>query len=290
MPELPEVEVLMRFLDPRLRTSRITDVAVVKERITRPDPSDAVAGALAGGRIRRLSRAGKYLVLEIEKDRGPDRLRRILLHLGMTGRLYLQPCASPRPRFAAATIGLVRRRRRETLVFDDVRLLGRLTLDTRPLDRLGLEPLSSAFTEAALRSGLTRSAQPVKPRLLNQGVVAGLGNIYVCEALFAANLNPRTPSRSLNAGQIRRLHSAIQRVLRQAVDFGSGLNLDWTGAPGNDGLFYFGESRGATDAPSTERFAVYDRAGERCRKCDDVIVRFVMAGRSTYHCPTCQSS
>jgi formamidopyrimidine-DNA glycosylase len=175
----------------------------------------------------------------------------------------------------------------QDLIFEDVRRFGGLSLNCSALDRLGPEPLEPAFTTRRLERALAGSKQPIKVRLLDQSVVAGIGNIYANEALFVAGIHPRTPCGELNPPDIRRLRSAIQRTLTAAVHLGSRLNLDFSGASSKNGLFYYGQRAGIAGSQG-ERFHVYDREGEACRRCGSRIVRFQQGGRSTYSCPTCQ--
>jgi formamidopyrimidine-DNA glycosylase len=283
MPELPEVEVLARHLAPLLEGRRVRYVTVFRPRVVRPQTAEDFVRAVQGARFLGLRRRGKYLVFALRRrSRGSDFT--LIGHLGMTGRMYLLPARAALPRHCAVALDLGRHR----LVFEDTRYFGRLTLDARVLDRLGPEPLDGAFTPAALAAALRGSRQAVKVRLLDQAVVAGLGNIYASEALFRARLSPRRAAGSLRAAEIRRLHAAIRAVLTEAIRFGSTVPLDWAGSVGGDRLFYYGR---AAEAPDyfEERLAVYDRAGEPCRRCGVRVRRLVQAGRSTFYCPHCQS-
>lgn len=283
MPELPEVEVLVRHLGPLLAGRRVREVTVFRPRVIRPHPAEEFGRRLRGARFAGLRRRGKYLVFTLR--RGGARGEQLLIgHLGMTGRLYLLSAAAPLPRHCAVLLDLGRRR----LVFEDPRYFGRLTFTDGTLARLGPEPLESKFTPAGLAAALRRSRQAVKVKLLDQRVAAGLGNIYASEALFRACLSPRRPARSLRPAEVWRLHRAIRAVLREAIRFGSTVPLDWAGTAGGDGLFYYGRAAGAPDY-YRERLAVYARAGQPCRRCGGEIRRLVQAGRSTFYCPRCQS-
>lgn len=282
MPELPEVEVLARHLAPLLEGRRVRRVTVFRPRVVRPQTAEDFARALLGARFIGLQRRGKYLVFALRRP-GSGREFTLIGHLGMTGRMYLLPARAAGPRHGAVALDLGRHR----LILEDPRYFGRLTLDARVLDRLGPEPLDGAFTPAALAAALRGSRQTVKVRLLDQAVVAGLGNIYASEALFHARLSPRRAAGALETAEIRRLHAAIRAVLREAIRFGSTVPLDWVGAAGSDRLFYSGRAAGAPDYLE-ERLAVYDRAGEPCRRCGARVRRLVQAGRSTFYCPRCQ--
>lgn len=284
MPELPEVEVLARHLAPLLVGRRVRRVTVFRPRVVRPQTAEDFARALQGARFIGLQRRGKYLVFALRRP-GSGSDFTLIGHLGMTGRMYLLPARAAGPRHCAVALDLGRHR----LILEDPRYFGRLTLDARVLDPLGPEPLDGAFTPAALAAALGGSRQTVKVRLLDQAVVAGLGNIYASEALFRARLSPRRAAGALRAAEIQRLHTAIQAVLTEAIRFGSTVPLDWVGAAGSDRLFYYGRAAGAPDYLE-ERLAVYDRAGEPCRRCGARVRRLVQAGRSTFYCPRCQRS
>ncbi len=284
MPELPEVEVLVRHLAPLLTGRRITGVEVRRAKVIQPGGVDEFKAALAGGRFVSLVRRGKYLVFALRTARS-RRPFRLLGHLGMTGRMFLQPADHAWPKHAAVILHL----ERMDFVYEDPRYFGRMTLDTSALDGLGPEPLADGFTPEALAAALRRSAQPVKVKLLDQAVVAGVGNIYASEALFRAGLSPRRPARRLTAEQVRRLWLAIREVLAEAVAWGSTVPLNWSGAGDRDGLFYYGQAPG-TPVFYEERLAVYDRVGQRCPRCQRTIRRIVQAARSTYFCPGCQKS
>ncbi len=283
MPELPEVEVLARHLAPLLTGRRVHEVTVFRPRVIRPHPVEEFRRRVRGARFAGLRRRGKYLVFALH--RGGTRGEQLLIgHLGMSGRLYLLPPAAPLPRHCAVLVDLGRHR----LVFEDPRYFGRLMFTDGALARLGPEPLESKFTPAGLAGALRGSRRAIKVRLLDQRVVAGLGNIYASEALFRARLSPRRPAGSLRPAEVRRLHRAIRAVLREAIRFGSTVPLDWAGTAGGDGLFYYGRAAGAPDYYQ-ERLAVYGRAGRPCRRCGAEIRRLVQAGRSTFYCPRCQS-
>lgn len=282
MPELPEVEVLVRHLARALRNRSIRQVQVRRPRVLRPTSSRRFEQVLRGATFRGLSRRGKYLVfvLRAARERGPVIL---LGHLGMTGRMYLQPVGTPLPRHAAVVFNLGR----ENFVFEDTRYFGRLTLDAGAIGRLGPEPLDGGFTVEAFARALKRSAQSIKVKLLDQGLVAGIGNIYASEALFRAGISPRMASRRLQPVHVRRLWRAIRATLAEAIEGGSTVPLNQAGTGKRDGLFYFGRAAGAPDRYE-ERLRVYDREGQACPDCGGGIKRLVQAARSTYFCPRCQ--
>ena len=281
MPELPEVEVLVRHLAPRLRGRTIRDVEVRRARVLRPTTVRQLRQSLRGARFVDVHRRAKYLIFELRSRRQRKPLR-LVGHLGMTGRMFVAARRLPLPKHAAVVLDLGR----ERLVFEDTRCFGRLTLDTTPLAKLGPEPLAETFTLDGFAAALKRSAQAIKVKLLDQSLVAGIGNIYASEALHVARLSPRRAARSLTRAEVARLRRAIRRVLAEAIRFGSTVPLNHGGNDG-DGLFYYGRD---PDAPNfyEERLRVYDRAGDVCGRCGGTIRRLVQAARSTYFCPGCQ--
>ena len=281
MPELPEVEVLARHLAPRLRKRTIRDVNVRRTKVLAPTLEGAFKRTLRGAKFLGLRRRGKYLLFELRSKTG-QRLM-LLGHLGMTGRMYLSPAKTPLPKHAAVVFDLGR----ENFIFEDTRYFGRLTLDTSSIANLGPEPLDDGFSIEKFSEALKRSAQPIKVKLLDQGVVAGVGNIYASEALFRAGISPCVAARRLKPAQLARLRRAVRETLAEAIARGTTIPLNHTGADTRDGLFYFGRAPGAPDA-DPERLWVYDRAGEPCRECGTVIKRLVQAARSTFYCPHCQ--
>jgi formamidopyrimidine-DNA glycosylase len=283
VPELPEVEVLVRHLKPLVTGKTIRAARVLRPKVLLPTSIEQFCKTLRGATFMALSRRGKYLIFELQARtrKGPLHL---LGHLGMTGRIYLSEKAKPLPKHTAVVLDLGR----ENLVFEDTRYFGRLTLDTGALTKLGPEPLDERFTVKAFAQALQRSAQPIKIKLLDQSLVAGLGNIYVSEALFQAGISPKLAARQLKLDQIRKLRLAMRRVLARAIRCGSTVPLNYDGAGGSDGLFYFGRAPGTPDFYE-ERLQVYDRAGQPCPNCGTGIRRIVQAARSTFYCPACQS-
>jgi formamidopyrimidine-DNA glycosylase len=282
MPELPEVEVLARHLEPLVTGRVVRQVEVRRNRVIRPTTEDALAKALTGAAFDGLSRRGKYLLFTLRPARGGGPVT-LLGHLGMTGRIYLAPRKNPLPKHAAVVMDLGA----DNLVFEDTRYFGRLTLDTHPLARLGPEPLGKEFTEEYLGRALKRSSQAVKVKLLDQSLVAGIGNIYAGEALFQSSIDPVLPAKRLTAVQVQRLWQAMREVLTRAIELGSSLPLALDGVRGGDGLSYFGAAAGG-GTEFEERFMVYDREGGPCPKCATPIRRRVQGARSTYYCPRCQ--
>jgi formamidopyrimidine-DNA glycosylase len=282
VPELPEVEVLVRYLRPLLGGRTIRSVQVRRAKVVGPASTRNFAQALRGAKFCGLARRGKYLVFQL-RHAGCAEPVTLVGHLGMTGRMYLLPAKDRLPKHVAVVLKLGR----ENFVFEDTRYFGRLTLDSGALARLGPEPLGAEFTAKRFAKALGRSQQAIKVRLLDQSLLAGVGNIYASEALFRAGIAPMVPARRLRAGQVRRLWRAVRAVLREAIACGSTVPLNYAGQGQRDGLFYFGKAPGAPDYYE-ERLRVYDRAGKPCRKCGTPIKRQVQAARSTFYCPRCQ--
>jgi formamidopyrimidine-DNA glycosylase len=281
MPELPEVEVLVRHLAPLLDNRKIQSVEVRRERIVSPTTVKEFSRKLRDATFVQLSRRGKYLRFELCGRRG-DAFP-LIGHLGMTGRMYLLPVKSVPPKHAAVVLNLGA----EKFVFEDTRYFGRLTLDASAVEALGPEPMGDDFTVEYFSRALQRSAQPVKVKLLDQSLVAGVGNIYASEALFRAGIAPQLPARRLKPPQIARLRQSIRETLTEAIERGSTVPLSFSGDGNRDGLFYFGSAPGAPDFYE-ERLRVYDRAGKPCVTCGSAIKRIVQGARSTFYCPICQ--
>jgi formamidopyrimidine-DNA glycosylase len=155
------------------------------------------------------------------------------------------------------------------------------------LGELGPEPLGAEFTAGRFGRDLGRFRQAIKVKLLDQSLVAGIGNIYASEALFRAGISPRRPAMKLRGEEVSRLRQTIRAVLRQAIRFGSTVPLNWSAKDAGDDLFYYGRADGAGDY-YVERLDVYDRADQPCRRCGTAIRRIVQAARSTFFCPACQ--
>jgi formamidopyrimidine-DNA glycosylase len=282
MPELPEVEILVRHLRPLLKGKKIREVEVRRARVLGRTSEAKLRRALCGATFTGILRRGKYMLFEL---RPAERGSAITLvgHLGMTGRMYLLPEKEDLPKHVAVLLNF----NGERMVYEDVRYFGRLTLDRTGLEEIGPEPLGSEFTAEYLASALERSGQAIKAKLLDQKLVAGVGNIYASEALFRARISPRLAANKLRASQIADLHRSIREVLEKAIDLGSRAALDFAGKKQRDGLFYYGGVAEAADS-NRERFVVYDREGEKCVRCGSPIKRIVQAARSTFYCPDCQ--
>ena len=283
MPELPEVEILGRHLRPLIRGQTICRVQVNRPQVLSPTKPRELQRVLTGATFKQLKRRGKYLLFELRPKNSRDKI--ILLgHLGMTGRMFLARKSEPLPKHAAVILDLGA----HSFIYEDTRYFGRLTLDLTSVEKLGPEPLDGNFTPEIFARELKRSRQPVKVKLLDQSLVAGVGNIYASEELFRAGISPRRAANRLTPAQVERLWRAIREVLAEAIAWGSTVPLNF-GAGKSDGLFYYGSTAGVTDF-STERLRVYDRGGEPCWNCGTPIKRIVQAARSTFFCPRCQKT
>jgi formamidopyrimidine-DNA glycosylase len=285
MPELPEVETVRRGLAPHWEDAIFAHIELRRPDLRFPFPSD-FARRLEGRRIGRLERRAKYLLAYMNSD---DVLA---IHLGMTGRFTIVPLDTPAAgrRVPSAHDHTIFTMQSGTMVyFNDVRRFGFMTLikegelAAHPLFRsLGAEPLGPDLTPEYLADRARKKKQPLKGFLLDQHVIAGLGNIYVCEALYRTKLDPRTPAHTLagTKGPSRaavRLVPAIRDVLHAAIAAGGSTLRDYARTDGTPGYFQ-------------HDFAVYGREGEPCRRsaCAGTIARIVQSGRSTFYCPQCQ--
>ena len=283
MPELPEIEVLIRHLRPALRGKIIRGVDARRAKVLSPTSPQKFRRALRGAKFTGLSRRGKYLLFRL---RAPDNGKpfTVLGHLGMTGRMFLAAKGARLPKHAAMVFDLGGR----NFIYEDPRCFGRMTLDLSPVEKLGPEPLSEDFPPEIFWESLKRSRQAIKVKLLDQTLVAGIGNIYASEALFRARLSPGLAANQLILAQVKRLWHAIRGVLKEAIECGSTVPLNF-GPDKTDGLFYFGRATGAPDYYG-ERLRVYDRAGKPCPRCRRPIRRITQAARSTFYCPHCQKT
>ncbi len=273
MPELPEVETVVRRLRVDVGGKRLVEAAFLWPKLAaRPDATTFLA-LVEGRRIEQVGRRGKYILLGLEGG------RTWLVHLRMTGRfLYLRDDV-PLPDEKHLRF-LARFEDGSRLLFINPRKFARFCLVRDAdsfLSSLGVEPLSSQFTPATFAKGLRGRRQAIKPLLLSQRVVAGLGNIYACESLWRAGIDPRRAGGDLTMEEIARLRAAIVAVLEAAIQRG--------GSTLGDGQYLTPDgARGEAQ----HALAVYGKAGQPCPRCGRPIVRYVQAGRSTYACPHCQ--
>src|SRR5208337_870334 len=224
MPELPEVEILCRHLRPLLMGRSIRQVQVNRSKVLEPTSLWQFQKALQGARFAELSRRGKYLLFELLLKNSAGSVT-LLGHLGMTGRMFVAKKSAPLPKHAAVVMDLGR----QHFVFEDSRYFGRMTLNTSALENLGPEPLGEDFRPAAFAKALKRSRQAIKIKLLDQSLVAGVGNIYASEALFRAHISPRLAANRLTSLQVKSLCRAIRDVLAAAIAGGSTVPLNFAG-------------------------------------------------------------
>ena len=268
MPELPEVEVTRRGLAPQLTGRTISGVAVRESRLRWPVPRDVLA--LAGRTVKTIRRRGKYLLV----DCGDGHL---ILHLGMSGSLRVLPPGTPPGKHDHFDLLLGDRvlRLRDPRRFGAVLWTSGAT-DAHPLlAHLGVEPLSRSLDAKRLHA-LTRAHRiAIKHFLMDGRRIVGVGNIYAAESLFRARINPRKQARRLSLENCKKLAMAIKHTLRAAIRAGGSTLRDFAGADGAAGYFQ-------------QRHWVYDRAGQKCRRCGALIRKLSQGQRSTYYCPTCQ--
>ena len=267
MPELPEVETIRAQLAPRLEGRTLARVEILDPRLTRPFDLFEIAEELEGDRVVSVERRGKYLLVRLESGLG------LLVHLRMTGSFGFAPVTHER-----AVLELDDGSR---LVYRDVRRFGTwLVLEDADLEpylasKNGPEPLGSRFTAAWLHSQLARRRAPLKAVLLDQRVVAGLGNIYADEALWRARVNPLRPASDLADDEVVRLTRAIRAVLRTGIERQGSTLRDYATPDGASGSMQ-------------NEFRVYGRDGEPCRRCRATITKTRVGGRGTWFCPSCQ--
>jgi len=273
MPELPEVEVLRRSLEPRLVGRRIEGLDVHARSLREPISRRAFERAALGRRIERVRRRGKFLLVDLEGE------STLVFHLGMSGRLTLAEASRPREPHEHLSLSLDGG---ERLRLRDPRRFGlALARPTRGLERdahfarLGREPLDPPVDGVTLRALAAGRRVPVKNFVMDGRAVAGVGNIYATEALFRAGIRPTRSVTALTRASWDALAAAIVAVLREAIGSGGTTLNDFT-----DGAGARGEFQGA--------LAVYGRAGETCGRCGGRVRRVVLGGRGTFYCPGCQ--
>lgn len=281
MPELPEVEHVVRALREVIVGRRIVATEIRLAKLIAPTSSSAFKRKLKGSTIRCVSRRGKFILIELHPHQKPERGLVLVVHLRMTGKFLYQSPEEPLPKHGHAIFYLDNERR---LVFRDQRQFGVMRLvakarlaGTKGISELAPEPWSDEFSAAYLKQVLAQSRRSLKTLLLDQTKVLGLGNIYAAEALFRAGVNPFKIASTLSAPRIEQLHQAIRDVLREAISDSSTVRVNIEHPNG----FSYGEA--------FERFwQVYEREGEPCFKCRARIRRITHGGRSTYWCPRCQ--
>jgi formamidopyrimidine-DNA glycosylase len=272
MPELPEVETIRRHLAPFVEGRVLERMEILDPRWSDPADPNTLQDAVAGRRIERLGRRGKYLIWSLDDE------VHVVMHLRMTGNLLLTG-GSETPRYTRV---LLRLDNGEEIAFTDPRrfgtgvvLLGDDALEDYFTSRLGVEPLSPDFTTDALRALARNRKQPVKAFLLNQERLAGVGNIYADEALFKARIHPERPVGTLKRDQLDALREAVIESLEAGIDSRGASIDDYRNPDGAEGLFQ-------------TKFQVHLREGKPCIRCGTTIKKMRSAGRGTYVCETCQ--
>lgn len=273
MPELPEVETVKRSLQPRLTGLSVTGVIINLPKIIRLPEPEEFSATMVGKSITDFGRRGKYLLIHLSGD------LTMVIHLRMTGRLVY---ATPEEEIPRHTHVIFKLDNGRELRFTDTRQFGRLLLsptaglgEVPGLRDLGPEPLEKEFTRDFLRKELRRRRTRIKSLLLDQTFIAGLGNIYVDEALHRARLHPERLASSLNPREITRLFHAVQEVLEEGIQNRGTSFRDYVDGDGRTGDYQ-------------ELLRVYGREGHPCFKCGKPVHRIKVTGRSTYFCPCCQ--
>jgi formamidopyrimidine-DNA glycosylase len=267
MPELPEVETIKNELLPWVVGQSFTQVAILDTELVCDSSAEEVRRGLIGQKVESLERRGKYLIFRLSNGRS------LIMHLRMTGVLLLNPRGVDH--YARAVFHLSNEHR---LVFSDRRRLGLIWLvddASTVVGKLGPEPLDESFAPGILGQRLSRHHISVKAALLDQSIVAGIGNMYADEALFAAHIHPLRKADALLPEEVRTLHNCIRKVLRAAIG-SKGASVDSYVRPqGELGTAHF-------------NFKVAHRGGEPCPVCGGTIERVLVQNRGTYFCPQCQ--
>lgn len=271
MPELPEVETVVRGLQAVLPDKRITEVRFNKTDFI--DDPEEVAERLPGKRITAVRRHGKFIVFDLE-DTSMQRTA-LLIHLGMTGQLRTTPTEAPVLPHTHIFFSLDDGRE---LRYTDIRRFGRVRflsegVSESPLGELGLDALEA--TESEFIGRLRGREARIKALLLNQRVLRGMGNIYTDESLWLARIHPSRTAAALKPGELHNLYKAVQKILKEAIRLKGSSVSDYVDSDGNRGEFQ-------------ARHRVYMRKGEKCFRCGTLIKRIIVAGRSSYFCPNCQ--
>lgn len=279
MPELPEVETIVRGLRRRMIGDRIESVWTSNKPQTFKSPPAEIAATLEGAQVAAVRRMGKHIVFDLQREAGPAGTGKKgparvtsewVVHLGMTGSLLLVPPGMELPKHAHLILRLASGRE---LRFVDPRRFGRTWIVREGFTTPGTEPLDVGLE---LFTGLFRGRQtPIKSALLNQKLLRGIGNIYADESLFRAKVRPRRRAATLTREELKRLYKAVQKVLNEAIAAGGTSISDYVDSEGESGLFQVS-------------LRVYGRGGAPCLRCRTPIKRIVIGGRGTHYCPVCQ--
>jgi len=280
VPELPEVETIVRGLERRVVGDMIESVWIGSRKQPLKSPAAAIVKALEGTRIERVHRAGKHIVFELESFAPPPKGKRSqqsnnnaaqwVVHLGMTGRMVV---SDPSAEVAKHTHLIATLASGRDLRFVDPRMFGKLSVHSSGFDPGGVEPLE--MSEERFIALFRGRKTPIKSALLNQKLVRGVGNIYADESLFRAGIRPRRRAAAVTRQELAKLYRSVREVLREAIALGGSSVSDYVDADGEEGFFQL-------------QHRVYGREGEPCRVCKTAIQRVVLAGRSSHYCPKCQ--
>lgn len=273
MPELPEVETVARGLRTVLPGRRILSVRMGKTDFI-DDPA-ALEQDLPGRTVTQIRRLGKFLVLDLEGKDSPTGETSLMIHLGMTGKISVCPPETPVELHTHVFLALDDGRE---LRYNDVRRFGRMAIlsnggHERVLGGLGLEPLEINLEEFRTRIRARKSR--IKALLLDQGLMRGIGNIYADESLWRAKIHPEKTGEKLKDDELRRLHRAVQHILREAIRLRGSSVSDYVDVDGGRGEFQ-------------QRHRAYQHDGKKCYRCGTIIRRIIVAGRSSHFCPQCQ--
>lgn len=275
MPELPEVEVTRRGLLAQLPGRKVVGVAASNYRLRTSIPTRLLREHISGGKFLTIDRRAKYLMLRMTGGTV------LVIHLGMTGKLALMPQSAPRHKHDHLALSLDDDRE---LRFNDSRRFGALLVwpaaeaaeaELKFSAREGIEPFAPAFNADQLLDLASKRTIPVKSLLMNSRIIAGIGNIYANETLFAARIHPLMPAFLLNREDWQRIVAEARRILQEAIDAGGSTIADFLGTGGHPGYFQL-------------QFKVYNQEDKPCASCSQPIVKTTLAGRATYFCPTCQ--
>ena len=274
MPELPEVELISRSLHSLVKGRTILSAKLFRERLAPDTPPSKFSKELRNSTINSVHRRGKHILFDLSGD------KTLIVHLRMSGRFSLLAAEAEDPKFTHAVFHFDHDR----LVFDDQRHFGLMKVvntgnlyDAKELKKLAPEPFSDEFSTEYLYNAAKATKRSLKEFLLDQTKVCGLGNIYACEAMFAAGVDPRKPADKLSKPSILRLHESIRVVLNEAINHAGNQVVDPENLEGS----YF-------SAGTTAGWFAYDRENEPCHNCKSPIVRLKQGGRSTYYCRRCQ--
>ena len=273
MPEMPEVEIIRRYLDTQVAGKKIINLTILLPRMIKWPDVEGFRALVTGRTIKGMNRRGKYLLMEL------DNASKVVFHLRMTGRLVYEPAGDTTDHHARVIFHL---QDGASLVYGDTRTLGTIH-GLKPqelgmlkgLAEMGPEPLSAEFTAEYLYRTASRRKVAIKSFLLNQKYIGGIGNIYADEALFLAGIHPLRPANSLTQTECGKLWESVNKVIADGIADGGTTFRDYQNGEGGKGSHQ-------------EHLYVYGRKGEQCRICGALLERIIVGGRGTHFCPHCQ--